>query len=160
MIRGRELQTAKALGLGAILASYIFLFAPFTLYVGNLDEFTTSFPTILSFYLRPAAFVIAVCGLVGIVLRPSVFRGYLVLLAAINIVLWLQGNILVWDYGLLDGRGIDWERSNWRGWLDLGIWVAVVLTAVFFHRRTGKPDRKSTRLNSSHMSESRMPSSA
>ena len=126
----RELQTVKAIGLGAILASNIFLFVPFTLYVGNPDEFAVSFSTILGLYLRPAIFLVAAFGLIGAFLTESAFRRYLILLAAISVLLWVQGNILVWDYGLLDGRRIDWTQSTWRGWVDLGIWLGVILAVT------------------------------
>ncbi len=139
MNRGPGLQSLTAMGLAVILASNIFLFAPFTLYVGNADEFNVSFPTLLSLYFRPAIFLIAALGLVGVILPASVFRRYLVFLAAISVLLWIQGGILVWEYGLLDGRGIDWTERTWRGWLDLGIWISVILAAVFFHRRLEKP---------------------
>jgi hypothetical protein len=139
MNRGPGLQSLTAMGLAVILASNIFLFAPFTLYVGNLDEFNVSFPTLLSLYFRPAIFLIAAFGLVGAILTASVFRRYLVFLAAISVLLWFQGSILVWEYGLLDGRGIDWTEGTWRGWLDLGIWIGVILATVFFHRRLEKP---------------------
>jgi len=139
MIRRRELQIVKAMGLGAILASNIFLFVPLTLYVGNPDEFAVSLSTTLGLYLRPAIFLIAAFGLIGAFLTESVFRRYLILLAAISLLLWLQGNILVWDYGLLDGRGIDWKEDQWRGWVDLGIWSSAILIAIFLHRHIGKP---------------------
>ncbi|MCZ6577059.1 MAG: hypothetical protein O6950_11550 [Gammaproteobacteria bacterium] len=139
MNRSPGLQSLTAMGLAVILASNIFLFVPFTLYVGNLDEFNVSFPTLLSLYFRPAIFLIAALGLVGAILTASVFRRYLVFLAAISVLLWFQGSILVWEYGLLDGRGIDWTEGTWRGWLDLGIWIGVILAAVFFHRRLEKP---------------------
>jgi len=139
MIGGRQLQTVKAMGLGAILASHVFLFAPFTLYVGNFDEFTVSFTTILSFYLRPAIFLIAAFGLVGAVMSTSVFRRYLILLAVISLLLWVQGNILVWEYGLMNGRSIDWAQDSWRGWIDLGIWFGVILIGIVFQHRIGKP---------------------
>ncbi len=138
-MRGREWQTVKAMGLGAILASNIFLFAPFTLYVGNLDEFAVSFSTILSFYLRPALFLIAAFALVGVLLVPSIFGRYLALLAVIGVLLWFQANILVWDYGLLDGRPIVWAEGTWRGLVDLGVWIGAILLAMFFHRRLEKP---------------------
>ncbi len=139
MNRGPGMRSLTAMGLAVILASNIFLFAPFTLYVGNLDEFNVSFPALLSLYFRPAIFLIAALGLVGAILTASVFRRYLVFLAAISVLLWIQGNILVWEYGLLDGRGIDWTEGTWRGWLDLGIWIGVILAAIFFHRRLEKP---------------------
>jgi len=90
------------------LAANIFLFVPFTLYVGNLDGFVAPFSTILSLYFRPAIFLIGVLGLVGAVLPTSSFRCYLVLLAVVSLLFWVQGDILVWDYGVLDGRGIEW----------------------------------------------------
>lgn len=139
MSRGRELQTVKAMGLGAILAFNVFLFVPFTLYVGNLDEFIASFSTILTFYIRPAIFFIAALSLIGAFLTKSVFHRYLILLAAISLLFWIQGNMLVWDYGLMNGRGIDWARDSWRGWVDLGIWFGVILIAIVFHRRIGRP---------------------
>ncbi len=139
MIRRRELQIVKAMGLGAILASNIFLFVPLTLYVGNPDEFAVSLSTILGLYLRPAIFLIAAFGLIGAFLTESVFRRYLILLAAISLLLWVQGNMLVWEYGLMNGRGIDWAQDAWRGWIDLGIWFGVILIGIVFHRRIERP---------------------
>ncbi len=139
MIRSRELQTVKAMGLGAILASNVFLFVPLILYVGNIDEFIASFSTILTFYIRPAIFFIAALTLIGTFLTESVFRRYLILLAAISLLFWIQGNMLVWDYGLMNGRGIDWAQDSWRGWIDLGIWFGVILIVIVFHRRIGRP---------------------
>lgn len=139
MIGGRELQTVKSMGLTAILASNLFLFVPLVLYVGNPEEFALPFSTILGSYIRPAILLIMIFGLAGMILPASIFRRYLIFLAAISVLLWFQGNILVWDYGPLNGRGIDWARNSWRGWIDLGIWFSVILTAIFFHRRAEKP---------------------
>ncbi len=139
MIRSRELQIVKAMGLSAILVSNVLLFVPFSLYVGNLGEFVASFSTIPTFYIRPAIFLIAAFGLIGAFLTESVFRRYLILLAAISLLLWVQGNILVWEYGLMNGRGIDWAQDAWRGWIDLGIWFGVILIVIVFHRRIERP---------------------
>ena len=138
MISGRGLQSLPALGLAALLVANIFLFVPFTLYVGNLDEFVAPFSTILSLYFRPAIFFIGVLGLVGAVLPTSSCRCYLVLLAVVSLLFWLQGNILVWDYGALDGRGIDWAEGTWHGWVDLAIWIGAILIATFFRHHIEK----------------------
>lgn len=135
----RASQTVKAMALSAILASNIFLFVPFTLYVGNLEEFTTSFATIVGFYARPAIFLIAAFGLIGAFLTGPVFRRYLILLAAVGLLLWVQGNILVWDYGIMSGQSIDWTQDSWRGYVDLGIWFGVILAIGVFHRQIEKP---------------------
>ena len=139
MLREKTLQPFKTMALAAILAANIFLFVPSVLYMGNLDEFVVSLPTILSYYFLPAVFLIAVFGLVGALLPAAIFRPFLVFLGAVSILLWFQSNILVWEYGLLDGKTIDWTEGAWRGWLDLGIWLLLITVAVFFHRRIGKP---------------------
>ena len=54
--------------------------------------------------------------------------------------------------------GVDW-RVALNDWVE-GRNKVVVITSENFEVKTDFPDRKSTRLNSSHMSESRMPSSA
>ena len=65
-------------------------------------------------------------------------RRYQAVLAAAAILIWLQGNILVWDYGVLDGRDIDWLAGSWRGVLDAAIWIVVLLLAISAFRRFGK----------------------
>ena len=139
MVREKILQPFKAMAMAILLAANIFILVPNVLYMGNLDEFVVSLPTILSYYIRPAIFLIVSFGLVGALLPVSIFRIYLVFLGVVNILLWFQGNILIWEYGLLDGRAIDWSVGMWRGLLDLGIWIAVIPVALFFHSRMGRP---------------------
>jgi len=134
----RGIQTAKTIGIGGILALNIFLFIPITLYIGNYQEITVSFTSIISLYLKPAIFLIALLALLGIVLRHNTFTRYLAVLAMICILLWLQGNLLVWDYGLLDGSSIDWNEDAWRGWLDVGIWIIAITFSVIANNRISK----------------------
>ena len=61
-----------------------------------------------------------------------------------SILLWAQGNLMVWEYGLLDGRSIDWTKDTWRGWLDFSIWVGGFITAMVTGSRArwlGNPRR-------------------
>ena len=134
---GRGLQTTKAIGLSTIVVANILLFTPLTLYVGNVDEFTTSILSILNIYLLPTVTLIALFTLVGVLLARTMFPRYLIILAMTSILLWIQGNLLVWEYGLLDGRSIDWAKESWRGWLDLGIWGGGLIFAMVFSNRVG-----------------------
>jgi hypothetical protein len=63
---------------------------------------------------------------------------YVALIFGVGILLWLQGNILVWKYGLLDGQGIDWSHNVWRGWLDGALWIVLLVLACVFSRRVSK----------------------
>jgi len=135
---GRELQTVKSIGLGTVLLLNIFLFVPLTLYVGNVDEFTVPVSSILGLYLRPIIFFIAVFALFGALLNHVMFPRYLAILAVTSILLWIQGNLMVWEYGLLDGRSIDWSKDTWRGWVDLGVWIGALSIAVLSGRRASR----------------------
>jgi len=131
----REKQVVVSLGLGLILAAYLFLLMPFTIYVGNINEFQASFGAILGVEFKAILFLVAALCLVGMLLPARYFTAYKTLLATISILFWLQGSLLVWDYGPLDGRAIDWMEDAWRGWIDLGIWLLAVIVALVAHRR-------------------------
>jgi hypothetical protein len=117
-------QLATGAGFAAVITAYLFLLVPFTLYVGNIYEFAISYQAIAQKYITAAIFMVFVLGLVGMLLPARAATRYITLLAAIGILCWVQGYLLVWDYGLLDGRAIDWTARSWRGWLDLDYSVA------------------------------------
>ncbi len=129
----------RTLGLSLILVANVFLFTPFTLYVGNLDEFSTPIWPMLALYGIPALALTGLLMALGMVLGEARYRRYTVLIATVGLLLWLQGNALVWEYGLLDGQNIDWNQGAWRGWVDLGIWMAAILAAMAFYRAAERP---------------------
>ena len=45
---------------------------------------------------------------------------------------WRAGNLLLADYGLLDGGGLDLASHAWRTPFEAGLWVCVLLLAVIF----------------------------
>ncbi len=138
MRNSRQMQAAKSIAMGSILAANIFIFVPLTLYVGNIDEFTVSFSSILDVYLWPIIYFVVFFAVIGTLLKSERFPGYLSVLAVISILVWMQSNLLVWEYGLLDGRSIDWNEGVWRGWVDLGIWSTFLLLVLFSDGRVGK----------------------
>ena len=139
MTETRKHQIPKTLGLSIILTAHVFLFVPFTLYVGNLDAFVTPFWSILALYAIPALGILGLLMGFGAMLGEVAYRRYAVLIAAVGLLLWLQGNALVWEYGLLDGHIIDWTQGVWQGWIDAGIWVAAILAAINFYRVVERP---------------------
>lgn len=52
--------------------------------------------------------------------------------------MWLQGNILVWKYGLLDGQGINWSNNVWRGWADVTLWAVLLIMAFLLYKQIYK----------------------
>lgn len=132
--RPREIAS----GLAVVIAANLFLFAPFTLYTGNVDEFNVPLTSILEEYIWWACLALAGLPLPAMFLRGHRRTAWIAFLAALCVLLWLQGNILVWDYGVLDGRSIDWLDGLWRGVLDGAIWIGLILVALYGYQRFGK----------------------
>lgn len=139
MLSRRFQQTALALFTSAVLAANILLFLPISLYLGNLAEFSAPLLDIISVNLIFGTALVILLALLGSLLSANLARRYVTLIALLAILSWLQGNILVWDYGLLDGKPIDWSTAAWRGWLDLAIWGATLGVGIFFPFRIHTP---------------------
>ena len=122
----------------AFIVSLIFLFGPFNIYKGNISEFSVSLTSVLGFYLVPALVLLLVLSGIGLILPTNLHRRYVVVLFVIGILIWLQGNILVWKYGLLDGHVFDWTKDQWRGWADGAVWVALLTGGLLFYQRVYK----------------------
>lgn len=113
----------------------LLLFGPHTLYSSNLQEFSAPFWA-LALHLAPVLLGLAAAlAIVGAVLPARVFPYYAVGLVAIGIVVWAQGNLMVGDYGVLNGEAIEWSGHSWRNRYELALWGTVPLVAVVFARR-------------------------
>lgn len=120
----------------AIFVAQLLLLAPLNLYMNNLQDISLPLAELLKLLLVPALPAFLLLALPTYLLPASVSRRLAVLLAALATLVWLQGNLLLWDYGLLDGRLIDWGQYRWQGWLDAGIWLVVLLAALLLARRS------------------------
>ena len=74
--------------------------------------------------------VVGVLATLGIVMPARWFPRYVAGLCAVGVLLWAQGNLLLADYGLLDGGGLDLASHAWRTPFEAGLWVCVLLIAV------------------------------
>ena len=142
---GRYAKSLRALGaselrerLGVILfpallgPSQLLLFGPWTVHATNRAEFLVSFwrlaPT-WSWLLAPIAGVLAA---LGIVLPARWFSRYVAVLWGAGLLLWMQGNLLLADYGALDGRGLDLASHAGRAPFELALWLGVFALAAVF----------------------------
>lgn len=106
------------------------LFGPYTIFSGNEAEFSAPFWTLIRPLLATgAAIALALIG-IGLILPSRVFRSYVVLLFSLGLVIWIQGNLLVADYGAFTGVAIDWTVESWRNPYEIAMWVAVPVLGV------------------------------
>lgn len=132
--RRRIRQFVRSAAISAILMATVGISVPLTLYAGNAAEFSVSFPHILAVYLPYLLLPALGLALLGAVLPTAAFERYIGVLAAIAALTWIQGNLLVWDYGPLDGRHIAWLEGVWKGVIGLSLWVIVLAGAYALPR--------------------------
>jgi hypothetical protein len=131
----RSRRLGAALVLGVAFASLLAFSLPALMYAGNLAEFGTPFLGLVAPAWLPALAAAVVFALLAAGLPARMHTRLVVLAAALCLLCWLQGTVLVWEYGVFDGRGIDWTQGRWRGWLDAGLWIAVLLAADAWRER-------------------------
>jgi hypothetical protein len=106
------------------------LFGPHTIFVGNQAEFSAPFWVLVRpLLLAGAALVLALIA-IGVALPQVLFRPYIVLLFGVGVVLWIQGNFLVPDYGAFTGAEIDWSVDAWRNPYEITLWIAIPALSI------------------------------
>jgi Sulfatase len=115
-----------------LIVCNIFIFIPFYIYKGNVDEYDLSFFDLFQALLIPSVLLSFILIVIGLLLRENAYRRFLSLLFVFALLLWLQGNILVWDYGLLNGESIIWNTLGWRGWIDGAVWALLLVIGYMY----------------------------
>ena len=130
----QELSTRlRVLLLPALLGpSQLLVFGPWTVHATNRTEFLVSFWNLAPRWLWLLGPIVGGLAALGIVLPGRWFPRYVAALCAFGVLLWVQGNLLVADYGLLDGAGLDLASHAWRAPAEVGLWIGgIALAAVF-----------------------------
>ena len=110
--------------------SQILLFGPWTVHTTNETEFLVSFWNLVPSWVWLLAPITAGLAAFGIVLSAGWFHRYVAALGAVGVLLWVQGNLLVFDYGLLDGSGLDLAAHAWQIPFEVGMYVVAMALAT------------------------------
>lgn len=113
----------------AFFSFTLFFFGPTYIYFTNSLEFNLSFNEILPWLLGAALIMSAIGGLILYFLTPRWREKGVSLLFVLALLLWIQGNLLVWNYGPLDGRDIWWGKMWLKGVIDASVWVLLLFLA-------------------------------
>jgi hypothetical protein len=109
-----------------------FLFGPARIAIGNYLEFAYPFHESMLVFFAASFLLILVLFLAVLAVsrRPTACRIIVSMLTMAGFLMWLQGNILVWQYGVLDGKDIDWDAFVRYGIMDSVLWAAVMAFAI------------------------------
>ncbi|MFA6216634.1 MAG: sulfatase-like hydrolase/transferase [Candidatus Omnitrophota bacterium] len=118
--------------IAAVLFSLtLFFFTPLQIYLTNRLEFPYVFSQVASVFVM-ISFSAALLFTVTLLLLPAALRKRCVVgMAIVSLLIWLQGNIFVWNYGVFDGKEIEWIKFRVQGFFDAFVWLAGAALVVF-----------------------------
>ena len=126
---------------GLFCAFVLFIFAPVDMYLSTADELWFSLKDLIPWLLIFAAVTFAGITLLCCILPKKLSVIFRAGVYACSFLLWLQGNVLVTDYGTLDGERINWAEYRTPGILNALIWIAVIALFIFLMLRLRKTFR-------------------
>ena len=112
----------------------IFLFGPFTTFSYNRGEFFVPFWTLAPQWLWALPLIVLALTMAGLLLPRRAEPMYVGVLFAAGLLLWVQGNLLVGDYGPLQGERLALERHAWRAPYEVTLWALALGASAYFAR--------------------------
>ncbi|UXZ21265.1 hypothetical protein KZH41_22650 [Pseudomonas sp. YeP6b] len=133
-------QNKKIAVVAGVLPFVIFVVVPLAFYFGNVLEYVASFSSILLLLCTVAVglFLLFFLLLLNVRKLPSVFNVLSGLLVGTAVAAWVQSQIFAWDFGPLDGRGVDWAKWDGHAQWELWAWGAILLVSVVLAFRSFK----------------------
>jgi hypothetical protein len=130
-------DNARSLFLPALsIAAQVALLVPLLIFSGNTAEFSLGFLDLARHLVLPGAAGIALVLLLAAALPPRFVPAFGALVVALALLIYLQGNLLAWNYGQFDGQDIPWNEYGLRNAIDLALWIDVLVLSVLFRRWT------------------------
>ena len=127
---------------GFSLAFTLFVFAPVDLFLSSSEEFWFSLGDLARWLGIFALATFAAVTLLAWLLPRKLSVAFRAAVYACSFLAWLQGNLLVINYGTLDGNLIDWSAYTLQYVLDALLWIAVIGLFIFLMFRFRKKFRR------------------
>jgi hypothetical protein len=111
--------------------------SPFTFYFVNINEYQLGLPELVKYSL--VAFISTTILFVFFSSILGRWRKYFfVVVIALSLIVWVQSQVLVWDFGPLDGRGVDWGKWSNHAIFEIIFYIVIFGLLFFLLRRNEK----------------------
>ena len=106
----------------ALLVGTLFIFGPINMYAGNANELWFPLSAILPMLLVLALGLFSVLVVFGCFLPVRFSRYIIALVFGLGIAFYIEGTFIPMDYGILDGKAVEWIKYADRIFYDNIIW--------------------------------------
>ena len=104
-----------------------FVFGPIQLYLGNITELWFSMGDMIGGCLLGGAAAAVVIFLLGLILKGKALSYYICLIFGLSLALYIQGNFVTTNYGVLNGQAIDWDSYAFTAIWNTILWIVCIL---------------------------------
>ena len=132
-------NTALALVTGILFGGHLFLLAPLTIYFANHNEFSIELSQILLYLLTASAVSSVFVFALILVLHKKGYVRLVAFVMGLGLYLYIQFYYLVWNYGIFDGREINWNQNALPGVFELFGIALIAVISLYFSRRFISP---------------------
>lgn len=112
----------------------LFFFGPTQIFFTNPKEFNYFYiqvlPYLVGLTLASTLILTVISFLLSRLKNKKISEVFLVIIFALGFLFWLQGNVILWNYGIFDGNLIDWSKYTSRMYIDGFVWFSVILLFV------------------------------
>lgn len=135
MVTALRANIAKNVAISIALPKIIFLLSPLTMVLGNRSEFPQGFSIGPVFVFIFASSCILLMVWLAQRLNLTAYRLLTALLVCLGLSAWIQSQLLIWDFGPLDGRGLPWEKFQAQSIIEITIWTAGIALGIVLSRK-------------------------
>ena len=128
--KGEQARFAELFFPALLLGLQVGLISVWNVYRGNQAEFDHGLLDLLPFVLPASVVLLAVGWILPGLLPGRTYSRSISFLTMVGLLLYVQGNLLVWNYGVFDGGGVQWDQHQSKGWLELGLWAGALAWAL------------------------------
>jgi len=127
------------IAVAAFLSSTLFVFGPYRSYLHNYTYMHVLFCHVFLYFIIAAVFFFIVMSTIALVTIKTLFyRRIISFMFILAVLVWLQGNFLVWNYGVFDGTAMDFDKNLKYGIIELVVWITLLATSFIYYIRVYK----------------------
>ncbi len=103
------------------------IFMPSSLFLGNLDEFAVGFTALIPLLIAASLITAAVVILVCLIVPKKIYNIYAAVVFGGALAAYVQGNFLNPDFGVLNGRQIQWSQFKVNAIISTVVWIVLIV---------------------------------
>lgn len=123
-MRGRFVKIAAPL---VLLIVTVCIFMPSSLFLGNLDEFAIGFTQVIPLLLLASLIAMIIVLVIGLMIPKRIYDIYTAVIFGCAMAAYIQGNFLNPDFGVLNGREIQWSQFKVNGIISTFVWIVLIV---------------------------------